>query len=791
MALKLWYPFTKDLSNNGYPFENIKTYNNIELCEDGKLGKCAYFNGGNIKVPTFFNENPQEMSLCAWLKATNNETNYGFHLCAWGNNMRICFLKDKSAVRAIINKGDGITGYSSILKNTEVEIGKWYHIAVTYKNGRLKIYINGDIDVQHITATTELEIKDITPFSIGTYSSETASCYVNDYRLYDHCLSDAEVKEISKGLVLHYTMDSMYGNSNLLTNSSLLNGTPTNVVSIYHCNDITSQTFTQDGMYIVTPETGNPNNGVAFYIDSFTNLGIPWGKRITFSVDVKGECNGSVQPSIKLWVNRKSTSWWQDKEIAATYYNITSEWKRISVTGLIPDYDESYTSDRLWLHFAASYNSKIYYKNVKLELGTTATVWCLNSADINASDYGLDKIYDNSGFGNDGVPNNIEYSTERIKGLTSSVFDSAKIPYIVVPKPDYKSYNISFGGWLYKEDWSIWEKNETIISVINGEIGFSYNMYIESPQALGVKAAIFLAPNLSSPLETEYYQVGYGWKTSYLSSGWHHIFASSSNDNIKLYIDGKLVGTDDVKKYYTITNSNKNAISRDTSPFNGKIDDFRIYTTTLSDNDILQLYKETQKIDNLGNLYCSELSEVNINNYIEDWEDITKIKMSGWDGSKKYVKDGNYLLLTATNGWRTFGWDVEDAIGKNVIFEFDYSFEDITNWLTTPWIINSDEIQYGGTGDGNFSNKNEGWHHFRTKITSAKKFFGFNLRGTDNSGKNLSCRFRNIKIRDASDKNINFLSNGEIELDEIFEGNNQVKIIKDGNIIEVNEIYEN
>ena len=120
-----------------------------------------------------------------------------------------------------------------------------------------------------------------------------------------------------------------------------------------------------------------------------------------------------------------------------------------------------------------------------------------------------------------------------------------------------------------------------------------------------------------------------------------------------------------------------------------------------------------------------------------------------------------------------------------------YSFEDITNWLTTPWIINSDEIQYGGTGDGNFSNKNEGWHHFRTKITSAKKFFGFNLRGIDNSGKNLSCRFRNIKIRDASDKNINFLSNGEIELDEIFEGNNQVKIIKDGNIIEVNEIYEN
>jgi len=40
---------------------------------------------------------------------------------------------------------------------------------------------------------------------------------MNDVRLYDHCLSSAEVSEIARGLILHYKLD----NSINLTNNNV------------------------------------------------------------------------------------------------------------------------------------------------------------------------------------------------------------------------------------------------------------------------------------------------------------------------------------------------------------------------------------------------------------------------------------------------------------------------------------------------------------------------------------------------------------------------------------------
>jgi len=80
---------------------------------------------------------------------------------------------------------------------------------------------------------------------------------INDFRVYDHCLPEMEIKELSKGLVMHYKLDNLEsgfiidssGNNNNMT----IVGSPTLVDSPKYSKG----THFAGGQYAIAPEASN------------------------------------------------------------------------------------------------------------------------------------------------------------------------------------------------------------------------------------------------------------------------------------------------------------------------------------------------------------------------------------------------------------------------------------------------------------------------------------------------------------------------------------------------------
>ena len=120
--------------------------------------------------------------------------------------------------------------------------------------------------------------------------------------------------------------------------------------------------------------------------------------------------------------------------------------------------------------------------------------------------------------------------------------------------------------------------------------------------------------------------------------------------------------------------SNIQYIGRDTrtgtTAFKGKLADFRIYSTALSEDDIKEIYQTRASIDKNGNLYCNNIEE---NKYINPLVDYTS-----W--------------AVGTSGVQT-GFDLNGAPSENYIIESSDPF----NNIIPIWEARTDGV-YGPSG---------------------------------------------------------------------------------------------
>lgn len=225
MALQVWLPLTKDLRNQGL---SDVTVSGGTIDNNGKLGKCYLVSKTSRIIISQSISATSEWTINFWAKLPSSMNN----ATAWEAMFSF----------PTINADTGANGASYInwasYHNVKIwddanhqwlwaapgahfNYDTWYMWTVAHTvngNGVTgKIYIDGNLIGTYNNTTHQMKIRPGN-IIIGDGIS-TGGFYINDFRIYDHCLSPMEVKELSKGLVLHYPLNrGGFGPSNLLKN---------------------------------------------------------------------------------------------------------------------------------------------------------------------------------------------------------------------------------------------------------------------------------------------------------------------------------------------------------------------------------------------------------------------------------------------------------------------------------------------------------------------------------------------------------------------------------------------
>lgn len=615
--LCLWLPFTDGTTKN-YGLTNMDVVDyGTSVYDQGKLGKCRSFVGnGYLQLSNAFGiESGKDFSCCYWIKEISNNILSKFRVVYQCGNLIIGHYGNKFDIYSITGNTLDLT---YVCDTTE-----WVHCCMTYQssNNTVTIYING------VKCSTS-QPKNLTGLSgttalIGKRSSETYlfEGYLNDFRIYNTCLSPRQVKEISEGLVCHYPLgevDGKIGGRNLIKNGK------GNVKAGFFKNFPT----VTDEYGEFTLKSKKTYKGIILDGFVYECRDYPVGEKYTWSYDIMYTAWNFPTGSNRgeLWMGQRyvnapsgetATGAWR----GVTQHNLPvvgqngcelNKWYHVKQTVTIPQQASSNVGQQGIISFynsnanvEASFTARL--KNVKLEKSSTATPWTPAPED-DASFYD-NVIYDTSGYCNNGSVTDStcptwSSDTPRYKG--SYAFNGNK-QYVNCGTSTMieGQEEITINCWAYMDDWT--KFNARLFSCtegggyntegVNNSIKFALNIYITSDKS---------KYDYTSTIG------GYpGIKLSDMASGWHMItcvYKASVGDAI--YLDGKLYEKKTYTSYgihfnkysYLFLGGESAGVNCIAPYFNGKLSDFRIYATALSDSDILELYQSSASVDNNGNL---------------------------------------------------------------------------------------------------------------------------------------------------------------------------------------------
>jgi hypothetical protein len=571
---------TNDIStygNNGVP-TNV-TYTT------GKIGQAASFNSGRIDVKSngFGSFNFQEFSISAWVRydgstgdriiwaydfTSHVQPYYSQHLRFSHNNIILAW-NDGAQFRAIIH-------------SIAMPANTWTHITGTFKFGEQKLYVNG-ILVQSSTRQDVITYYN-TPVQIGAANYTTGTTFLgNDIRVFNHALTDIEIQEIARANILHYSFDDFqepttnYGR--MLETVSLASG----LSSSWSIQKLDRDTVK------VTALINNPS--FATFGDITTTLTgtrfIPAGSPVTLSceiVDFKGSLD-RIYPASGGFGTLIGNAGSFSQGPAGIYLGRrfrtithTSNWTHniiIRISGAANILAGDYLTIRL---------TQIEEKAYPTEYVHTSRIGQVN---------------DYSGFFN--------HSNALTEATTPRWIPEAKIGtgayrffgesgnrFIDFPFTSVNDYPFTISAWI-----KTFSTNRQIAVSLNRDTTTYWSIGTnEGKPSTEVRPAQFIS-------------VG----TTTITNQWVHLTGVFTSTNVKMFLNGSLefensniADISNPPNKLMIGRQRDIAIGTGHGPllFDGEIDDVRIYTTVLSDKDILDLYNTKAEIEQSGVLYARD-----------------------------------------------------------------------------------------------------------------------------------------------------------------------------------------
>lgn len=584
MALQVWLPLTKDTRQQG--LSNITVIGSPASWGTGKLGKCATWNGAVANIiynnTTDFNYT-ENFSVAMWINPiyTGSTAQYVFTVGRADAGGYGYGLQITSATQATFRFGNRAVSFA-------LASNEWNHVVMTVDTTNVIVYKNG-IQVATNTIATKPTYSDGNGMGLGCfhYSGNIYPYYgsLNDFRIYDHCLSPIEVKELAKGLVLHYPLNRQgWGQENLVwdTNWDEVStkwtnwGSPTvrEVVNAYDKKYLHVKSSDRWQGY---SQNQTKRNGVGE---------ITAGEKLVLSCWAYSNTTLTSYPCIGIhWTDGSSIiaqSWPQ--------FTITTTPQKFSTILTVPSGVSAFNIMVGNGNGTVGGIYEIWTAEVKLEKGEVVTPWCPNSSDELATTMGFNSTieYDCSGFCNNGEKSGaFTYLSDTPKYAVSTHMGTT------TTKIHISNFSTSGFGNSYTFAW--WAK---ISSVSPMHWGFSNGIRLNG---MYTGRLWNTGDGSNNPL----YNIGTTTQvTAPTTNVWHHWVMTGNGTKCYVYQDGELWA--EAKTYKSISGTdiyiNGWNSAADYSSDNYSISDFRIYATALSADDVKSLYQNCATIDPDGTI---------------------------------------------------------------------------------------------------------------------------------------------------------------------------------------------